>query len=93
MKIIGKTSQKSGNCSQHFRPLEVIQKNIIYKLALLDQDPPRCSCSLLNKKIGPTHTPTTELPIVRTKGNTQLEPIAILDRSLTKRNNVPVPRY
>lgn len=80
--------------SKYFGPFKVIQKigAVANKLELPAEVKihPIFHVLLLKKKIGPNYTPSTELPTVGIEGHILLEPIAILERRLIRRNNLPV---
>lgn len=76
-----------------FGPYQVIQKvgPIAYKPALPASSKihPVFHVSLLKKKLGMGAVVQTSLPFVDDQGHLQLEPLAVLDRRLVKRNNRP----
>lgn len=76
-----------------FGPYQVIQRvgSVAYKLELPANSRihPVFHVSLLKKKLGLSAVVQTTLPLTDEQGHIQLEPLAILDRKLVKRNNRP----
>jgi ribosomal protein S19E (S16A) len=77
--------------SKFYGPFEILEKvgQVAYKLNL----PSGSSIhdvfyvSQLKKKLGTTVTVGTRMPLVSSEGRVKLEPIAILDRRVVKKNN------
>lgn len=49
--------------------------------------------SLLKKKIGQSQVPVRELPVLDSRGTLKLQPIAVLDRRIVKKNNAAAVQY
>lgn len=76
-----------------FGPYQVLQRvgPVAYKLNLPEGSRihPVFHVSLLKKKLGMGAVVQTTLPLTDEQGQLQLEPLAILDRKLVKKNNRP----
>ncbi|KAF7124493.1 hypothetical protein RHSIM_Rhsim12G0205800 [Rhododendron simsii] len=80
-----------------YGPFQVISKigKVAYKLLLPDtaQIHPVFHVSLLKKKLGTGVVATPTLPPVNEEGNMQIEPVAVLERKMVKRNNRAVVQW
>lgn len=78
---------------KYFGPYQVVRKvgAVAYELELPSHSRihPVFHVSLLKKKLGNDAVVQSELPLVGEDGRIQLEPLAVLDRRLVKRNNRP----
>ncbi|PSS36078.1 Endonuclease [Actinidia chinensis var. chinensis] len=90
--------QRSMKLSPRFYgPFQVISRVgiVAYELKLPDSAHihPVFHVSLLKKKLGHHVTPNPILPLVNDEGILQMEPIAVLDRRMTRRNNRAVIQW
>lgn len=80
-----------------YGPFQVLSRvgKVAYKLKLPDtaQLHPVFHVSLLKKKIGQHAVANPTLPPVSDEGTLQLEPVAVLDRHMVKRNNRAVVQW
>jgi Chromo (CHRromatin Organisation MOdifier) domain len=77
--------------SKFYGPFEIVDKigKVAYKLNLPSGSSIHMvfHVSQLKRKLGSMGTATVGMPLVGSEGRTRVEPLAILDRSLVKRNN------
>ena len=77
-----------------YGPFPVVAKvgKVAYRLALPSESliHPTFHVSLLKKTVGRNNVVIPQLPLTSSDGQLMVEPIAILDRRLVKRNNSPV---
>lgn len=80
-----------------YGPFQIIQKigTVAYKLQLPDDAKihPVFHVSLLKRKLGQNVTAQSTLPPVSPDGNLQMEPVAVLNRRMIKRQNKAVVQW
>ena len=80
-----------------YGPFQVIERvgKVAYKLDLPGSVKlhPVFHVSLLKKKLGQQVTPIPTLPPVSDEGMLQMEPVAVLERRMVKRNNKAVVQW
>ena len=80
-----------------FGPYKIIEKigSLAYKLYLPPESQihPVFHVSQLKKHVGPKAVPCVDLPLVRTDGLIQTEPVMVLETRQVPRNNLPVVQW